>query len=161
MNKITTCLWYDNRAEEAVNFYASILKNVKIGKLSRYDEEGAKVSGQKAGTVLTVPFSIDGQKFVALNGGPIFKFTPAISFQINCKDQAEVDYLWEKLSEGGGKSQCGWITDKFGVSWQIVPLALGKLLADKDPVKSRRVMDAMLKMTKIDIAGLIKAYKNK
>jgi predicted 3-demethylubiquinone-9 3-methyltransferase (glyoxalase superfamily) len=159
MQKITPCLWYDNQAEEAVKFYASVMKNVKTGKVARYDAESAKVSGRPEGSVLTVEFSIDGQEFLAMNGGPLFKFTPAVSFIINCKDQEETDFLWEKLSEGGAKSQCGWLTDKFGVSWQIVPVTLNKYIAGNDPEGSKRAMEAMLKMTRIVIADLEKAYK--
>jgi predicted 3-demethylubiquinone-9 3-methyltransferase (glyoxalase superfamily) len=158
MQKITPFLWYDGRAEEAANFYASIFKNSKIGKVARYGEEGARVSGMPKGTVMTVAFELEGQEFVALNGGPQFTFTPAISFVVNCKTQEEVDELWEKLSEGGQKNRCGWLQDKFGVSWQIVPTALGEMLQDKDAEKSSRVMKAMLQMDKLDIGGLKQAY---
>jgi predicted 3-demethylubiquinone-9 3-methyltransferase (glyoxalase superfamily) len=157
MQKITPFLWFDANAEEAVNFYVSIFKRSKIGTILRYGE-GSR--GPK-GAVMTITFQIEGQEFMALNGGPTYKFTPAISFMVNCETQEEVDELWEKLSAGGGKVQCGWVTDKFGVSWQIVPTALGKLLADKDLVKSKRVMEAMLKMTKLDIAKLKEAYEQK
>ncbi len=160
MQKITPFLWFDNQAEEAVNFYVSIFKNSKIGSVSRYGDEGTEVSGKPKGTVMSVTFQLDGQEFTALNGGPQFSFTPAISFFVNCKTQEEVDELWEKLSEGGEKVQCGWLKDKYGISWQIVPTILGKLLKDKDPEKSKRVMTVMLKMTKLDIDALKKAYNN-
>ncbi len=159
MQKITPFLWFDGRAEEAANFYTSIFKNSRIGKVARYGEEGAKASGRSKGTVMTVVFQIEGQEFVALNGGPQFTFTPAISFVVNCQTQAEVDELWEKLSEGGEKNRCGWLQDKFGISWQIVPTALGEMLQDKDAAKSSRVMKAMLQMDKIDIKGLRRAYE--
>jgi predicted 3-demethylubiquinone-9 3-methyltransferase (glyoxalase superfamily) len=153
MRGITPFLWFDGKAEEAAKFYTSIFKNSKIGSVSRYGDEGP---GPK-GTVMTVSFSLDGREFLALNGGPDFKFTPAISFVANCETQEEVDELWEKLSAGGQKVQCGWLTDRYGVSWQIVPTILGQLLADKDALKARRVMKAMLQMTKIDIRALKQA----
>ena len=155
MQKITPFLWFDNQAEEAVNFYTSIFKNSKIGSTSRYGEAGP---GQ-AGSVMVMEFEIEGQKYTALNGGPIFKFTPAISFFVNCTSQEEVDYYWEKLSQGGEKSQCGWLEDKYGISWQIVPTILGQLMSDPDAEKAGRVTRAMLKMTKIDIAALLQAYQ--
>lgn len=158
MQKITPCLWFDDQAEEAVKFYASIFKNSKIKSITRYSEDAAKVSGRPKGSVLTVAFKLAGQEFLALNGGPIFKFTEAVSFIVNCKTQAEVDRLWEKLSEGGEKGQCGWLKDKYGLSWQIIPSALGKLLQDKDAEKAKRVMKAMLQMDKIDIHRLKQAY---
>ncbi len=162
MQKITPCLWFDNRAEEAVNFYASVFKNVKIGKTTRYTEESAQVSGMPVGAVLTVEFDIDGQSFMALNGGPIFKFTEAISFMIDCKDQAEVDYYWNKLTSGGGEeSQCGWLKDKFGLSWQVVPTQMSEYMRGDDEVGSKRAMAAMLEMKKLDIATLKKAYEGK
>ena len=154
MQKITPFLWFDNKAEEAMNFYVSIFKNSKKGHVTRSGEGGP---GPK-GTVMSVTFQLDGQEFMALNGGPHFTFSPAISLFVNCKTQEEVDELWEKLSEGGGKHQCGWLHDKYGVSWQVVPTALGKLMSDPDPEKSKRVMTAMLKMTKMDIQGLQQAY---
>ena len=157
MQKITPFLWFDNQAEEAVKFYTSIFKNSRIGKTARYDEAGAKVSGQPAGSVMTIEFRLDGQKFVALNGGPVFKFTEAVSFVVNCKTQKEVDYYWKKLSTGGKEVQCGWLTDKYGLSWQIVPTVLGELLGDKNAAKSQRVMQAMLKMVKLDIKKLKQA----
>ena len=159
MQKITPCLWFDNQAEEAVNFYVSIFKNSKIGSVARYGEEGAKVSGRPKGTVMTVTFQLDGQEFMALNGGPMFKFTEAISFIVNCKTQQEVDELWEKLSKGGEEGPCGWLKDKYGVSWQIVPIVLGEMLQDKDPEKSERVMKVMLQMRKLDIKSLEQAYE--
>jgi predicted 3-demethylubiquinone-9 3-methyltransferase (glyoxalase superfamily) len=154
MPKITPFLWYDGQAEEAVNFYVSIFKNSKIVSMARYGEAGP---GPK-GSVMTAAFQLEGQDFVALNGGPQFKFTPAISFVVNCETQQEVDDLWEKLSAGGRKDWCGWLTDKYGVSWQIVPVILSKLLQDKDPEKSKGVMQAMLKMDKLDIGRLKEAY---
>ena len=155
MQKITPFLWFDNNAEEAANFYVSIFKNSKIGTIARYGDAGP---GPK-GTVMTVSFELEGQEFVALNGGPQFKFTEAISFVVNCKTQEEVDEFWEKLSAGGEKSRCGWLEDKFGLSWQVVPTILEELLQDKDPEKSQRVMGAMMQMDKIDIAGLQRAYE--
>jgi predicted 3-demethylubiquinone-9 3-methyltransferase (glyoxalase superfamily) len=157
VQKITPFLWFDGSAEEAMKFYASIFKNSKIGTVSRYGDAGP---GPK-GSVMSGTFELEGQKFMALNGGPMFKFTPAISFFVNCETQQEVDELWEKLSAGGEKSRCGWLKDKFGVSWQIIPSVLGELLGDKDPEKSKRVMQAMLQMDKIDIAGLKQAYAGK
>ena len=157
MQKITPCLWFDNQAEEAVKFYASIFKNSKDGRIARYGEAGAKVSGRPKGTVMTVTFQLEGQEFMALNGGPHFKFTEAISLLVNCKTQEEVDELWEKLSEGGEKGQCGWLKDKYGLSWQIVPTVLGEMLQDKDARKSERVMNALLKMNKIEIKALKQA----
>jgi predicted 3-demethylubiquinone-9 3-methyltransferase (glyoxalase superfamily) len=158
MNKITPFLWFDDNAEEAMNFYISIFRNSKIGNITRYGEEGAEASGRPKGTVMTASFELEGQEFMALNGGPTFKFTEAISFLVNCETQEEVDELWGKLSVDGKKGQCGWLKDKFGVSWQIVPTALGELLNDSDPVKSQRVMKAMLQMDKIDIKRLKLAY---
>src|SRR5213592_2991064 len=152
MQKITPFLWFDDQAEEAVKFYTSVFKNSKIGRILRYSEEAAKASGQPPGSVLTVEFEIEGQKFVALNGGPVFKFNESISFVVNCETQEEVDYFWKKLTaDGGQESQCGWLKDKFGVSWQIVPTILPELLSDKDAAKSQRVMQAMLEMVKLDI----------
>lgn len=159
--KISMCLWFDDQAEEAVNVYVSIFKNSRIGSVTRYDEEGAKVSGRPKGSVMTVEFELDGQAFVALNGGPLFKFTEAISLVVNCETQAEVDSFWKKLSTGGQEVQCGWLKDRFGLSWQIVPTVLPEMLRDKDPEKARRVMAAMLKMKKIDIAALQNAYEGR
>lgn len=158
MQKITPFLWFDSQAEEAANFYVSIFKNSKIGKIARYGEEGAKVSGRPAGTVMTVAFQLNGQEFLALNGGPQFKFTEAISFSVDCTTQEEVDVFWEKLSEGGEEGPCGWLKDKYGLSWQINPTILGEMLSDPDPERSNRVMKAMLQMTKIDIKTLQRAY---
>ena len=154
MPKITPFLWFDTQAEAAANFYVSIFKNSKVGKIARYGEAGP---GPK-GSVMTVAFELDGQTFIALNGGPQFKFTEAISFSVNCKTQEEVDKFWEQLSEGGEEGPCGWLKDKHGLSWQINPTVLGEMLNDPDPAKSKRVMQAMLKMKKIDIAALKKAY---
>jgi predicted 3-demethylubiquinone-9 3-methyltransferase (glyoxalase superfamily) len=159
LQKITPFLWFDNKAEEAANFYVSIFRNSKIGTITRYGEEGAKISGRPKGTVMVVAFQLDGQEIMALNGGPHFKFSEAISFLVNCETQQEVDELWEKLSEGGEEGRCGWLKDKYGLSWQIVPTVLGKMLQDKDAEKSERVMNAMLKMAKIDIKTLKQAYE--
>src|SRR6266566_1929307 len=161
MQKITPFLWFNDKAEEAVKFYTSIFKNSKIGKIARYDEAGEKVSGRPAGSVMTIEFQLEGQEFVALNGGPHFKFTEAISFVVNCETQEEVDYYWEKLSTGGKEVQCGWLKDKYGLSWQIVPTVLGELLSGKDNAKAQRVMQAMLKMVKLDIKKLKQAAKQK
>jgi predicted 3-demethylubiquinone-9 3-methyltransferase (glyoxalase superfamily) len=158
MQRITTCLWYDTQAEEAAQFYTSIFKNSKIKKTTRYDAASANVSGRPEGSVLTVVFELDGQEFIALNGGPIFKFTEAVSMIVNCQTQQEVDHYWSKLTAGGQEVQCGWLKDKFGLSWQVVPTALGEMLSDKDAAKSKRVMEAMLKMVKLDLVALKKAY---
>ena len=157
--KITPFLWFDNQAEEAVNFYASIFENSKIGSAARYDEEGSKAAGRPKGSVMTVAFQLAGQDFVALNGGPVFKFSEAVSFVVNCESQKEVDHFWEKLSAGGEEVQCGWLKDKFGLSWQVVPTVLSEMLQDKDAQKAKRVMAAMLKMKKIDIAELRRAHE--
>lgn len=154
MQKITPFLWFDGQAEEAANFYASIFKNGKILDVSRYGESGPGT----AGSVMTVRFSLDGQEFTALNGGPEFSFTPAISFYVDCDTQEEVDMFWEKLSEGGEKGQCGWLTDKYGVSWQIVPRVLIEMINDADAQKSQKVVEAMLQMTRLDIQRLKEAY---
>lgn len=154
MQKITPFLWFDNQAEEAMNFYVSVFKNSKVLSLRRYGDAGP---GPK-GTVMTATFQLDGQNFMALNGGPHFTFSPAISLYVNCETQEEVDDLWEKLSEGGKKERCGWLKDKFGLSWQIVPSILGEMLADKDPEKTKRVMQAIFQMDKIDINVLKRAY---
>lgn len=154
MQKITPFLWFDGRAEEAATFYTSLFNNSKIGKVTRYGE-GAPAP---KGTAMSVEFQLDGQEFIALNGGPMFKFSPAVSFFVKCETQPEIDHFWEKLSEGGSPQQCGWITDKFGVSWQIVPPVLGEMLGDEDPAKSKRVMEAMLRMVKLDIRKLKDAY---
>lgn len=162
LHKITPCLWFDGKAEEAAKFYTSIFPNSKILDTLKYGETGQEITGGKPGSVLTVTFEIEGQKFVALNGGPLFKFSEAISFIIDCKDQAEVDYFWEKLlADGGQESQCGWLKDKFGVSWQVTPEILDRYIADPDKEKSERVMAAMLKMVKIDVAAIQRAYDGK
>ena len=155
MQKITPFLWFDHQAEEAANFYVSVFKNSKILSVSRYGEGAPR----PAGTAMIINFQIDGQDFMALNGGPEFKFTEAVSFFVNCETQEEVDNYWEKLSAGGEKGQCGWLKDRYGLSWQIVPTALGELMSDPDPEKSRRVMEAMLKMSKIDINALKRAHE--
>lgn len=161
MQKISPCLWFDDNAEEAVKFYVSIFKNSKVGNVTRYGKEGYEIHKKKEGSVMTIDFEIGGQKFLALNGGPIFKFNEAISFQIYCDSQEEIDYYWEKLTEGGDKNAqvCGWLKDKFGVSWQVVPIAMIKMLQDKDSKKTERVMKAMLQMQKLDIDALTKAYQ--
>jgi predicted 3-demethylubiquinone-9 3-methyltransferase (glyoxalase superfamily) len=161
MQKITPCLWFDDNAEEAANYYVSIFKNSKVGDVTHYGKEGYEIHGREEGSVLTVEFEIEGQKFVALNGGPIFKFNEAISFQVHCETQQELDYYWDKLSEGGDEKaqQCGWLKDKYGVSWQIVPIDLIKMLKDKEKKKSERVMKVMLQMHKLDIDKLKRAYE--
>ena len=159
MQKITPCLWFDNQAEEAAKFYASIFKNSKIGNMTRYGEAGAKVSGRPKGSVMTVTFEIEGQEFVALNGGPHFTFSEAISFMVKCETQKDIDEMWEKLSQGGEKGQCGWLKDKYGLSWQIVSPVWDEMLRDKDVKKSERVMKAILQMTKPDIKTLKQAYE--
>lgn len=155
MQKITPFLWFNDQAEEAAKFYVSIFNNSKMGRIGRFGDAGP---GPK-GSVMSVTFQLADQEFMALNGGPLFTFTPAISFFVNCETQQEVDELWEKLSEGGKKERCGWLKDKFGLSWQIIPTALGKMLGDNDPKKSQRVMKAMMGMTKIEIKGLKRAYE--
>ena len=150
MQRITPCLWFDNQAEEAMKFYTSIFKNSKV----------LSTSPGPNGTIMTGTFELDGQEFMVLNAGPQFKFTEAISLFVNCETQEEVDYFWEKLTEGGEESRCGWLKDKYGLSWQIIPRALGEWMGDKDPVKAKRVVDAMLKMDKIDIATLKQAYEH-
>lgn len=162
MQKITPFLWFDNQAEEAAKFYTSVFKNSKIGRILRYDEASAKAAGRPAGSVLTVEFEIEGQKFTALNGGPQFKFNESVSFVVSCKTQEEVDYFWEKLTPGGGQeSECGWLKDKFGLSWQVTPTVLIDMLNDNDPKKAERVMKAMMQMQKIDIKKLNAAYAGK
>jgi len=158
MQRITPFLWFDHQAEEAATFYVSIFKNSRITSVARYDDEAAKASGRPKGSVMTVAFELDGQEFTALNGGPLFRFTEAISLVVHCGTQEEVDHFWEKLSAGGQQIQCGWLKDRFGVSWQVVPTVLGEMLQDKDPEKSKRVMTAMLKMTKIEIETLRQAF---
>jgi predicted 3-demethylubiquinone-9 3-methyltransferase (glyoxalase superfamily) len=154
MQRITPFLWFDDKAKEAMNFYTSVFKNSKIVSVTRYGEAGPGPTG----SVMSAVFQLDGQEFFALNGGPQFTFSPAVSFFVNCETQQEVDELWEKLSSGGEKQRCGWLKDKYGLSWQIIPSVLGQMLQDKDPRKSTRVMRAMLQMDKIDIDGLGRAY---
>ena len=154
MQQITPFLWFDNNAEEAMNFYVSVFKNSKVNRVTRYGDAGPG----PAGSVMTVEFELDGQQFVGLNGGPHFQFTEAVSFTVKCETQEEIDYYWDKLSEGGQKSRCGWLKDQFGLSWQVEPRILGDLMADEDPIKAKRVMEAMLKMDKIDIEPIKRAY---
>ena len=160
IQKITPCLWFDDQAEQAAKFYTGIFKNSKIKKISRYGKEGYEIHHRPEGSVMTVEFELDGQPFTALNGGPVFKFNEAVSFQVDCETQEEVDYYWVKLSEAGDEKaqQCGWLKDKYGLSWQIVPRVLVDMLNDPDEKKSQRVMAAMLKMKKIDIETLKRAY---
>ena len=159
MQKITPFLWFDHQAEEAAKFYTSVFKNSKVGKILRYDEAAAKASGRPVGSVLTIEFEIEGQQFTALNGGPQFKFNESVSFVVYCQTQDEVDYFWQKLTaDGGQESECGWLRDKFGLSWQVTPTVLIEMLHDKDPKKSGRVMNAMMQMQKIDISKLKAAY---
>jgi predicted 3-demethylubiquinone-9 3-methyltransferase (glyoxalase superfamily) len=160
MKKITPCLWFDHQAEEAAKFYVSIFKNSKLGNITRYGKAGAEVSGRPTGSVMTVTFEIEGQEFVALNGGPHFRFSEAISFMVKCKTQKEIDEIWEKLSQGGKEGQCGWLKDKYGLSWQIVSPVWDEMLRDKDVKKSERVMKAILQMSKPDIKTLKQAYEN-
>lgn len=163
MRKITPCLWFDRNAEEAAAFYTSIFKNSKIGSVSRYTEAGYEVHHMPAGTALTVEFDLDGQTFTALNAGPVFKFNEAVSFQVSCDSQQEVDYYWEKLSAGGDPKaqQCGWLKDKFGLSWQIVPRDVAEMMTDKDAKRSGRVMEALMQMKKIDIETLKQAHEGR
>ena len=156
--RITPCLWFDHQAEETAKFYVSIFKNSKIGKVARYGEAGAKVSGQPKGSVMTVTFRLDGQDFMALNGGPDHKFTEAISFFVDCKTQEEVDELWNKLTEDGEEGPCGWLKDKFGLSWQIVPRGMSEMMNDPDKAKSERAFQAMLEMKKLDVDTLRRAF---
>ncbi len=158
MQKFTPCLWFDDKAEEAVKFYTSIFKNSKIKAVTRYGEAGAAASGRPKGTVMTILFQLDGQEFLALNGGPHFTFSPAISLIVNCETQKEIDALWEKLSADKDAEQCGWLKDKYGVSWQVVPADVGKMIQDKDAEKADRVMRAILQMKKLDIKRLKNAY---
>jgi predicted 3-demethylubiquinone-9 3-methyltransferase (glyoxalase superfamily) len=162
MQKITPFLWFDDQAEEAVKFYPSVFKNSKGGRILRYGEEAAKASGRPTGSVMTIEFEIEGQKFVALNGGPQFKFNESVSFVVNCESQGEVDYFWDKLTaDGGEESACGWLKDKFGFSWQVTPTVLIDMLHDTDSKKAERVMKTMLQMQKIDIEKLKVAYRGK
>jgi predicted 3-demethylubiquinone-9 3-methyltransferase (glyoxalase superfamily) len=159
MKSITPFLWFDKDAEEAMNFYTSIFPNSKIKNVQRYGKEGEAVSGMPEGSIMTATFELNGQEFTAINGGPIYKFTEAVSFLVECDSQEEVDHFWNALTAGGEEVQCGWLKDKFGLSWQIIPSLLGKLMSDPDPVKSGRVMQAMLQMKKIDCAKLQAAYE--
>ena len=160
VRRIAPCLWFDNQAEEAAKFYTSIFKNSRIGRIARYGEVGHEIHGKKPGTVMTVEFELEGQPFTGLNGGPNFQFNEAISFQVMCETQEEVDYYWDKLSEGGAPKaqQCGWLKDKFGVSWQVVPEMVAELVADPDAENSQRAMQALFQMKKLDIAELKRAY---
>src|SRR5499427_3328529 len=157
--KIVPCLWFDTQAEEAANFYCSVFKNSRLGKVSRYPNAGQEIHRKPPGSVMVVEFEIDGQAFVALNGGPNFKFTEAISLQVHCDNQSEVDYFWTKLTQGGEEGPCGWLKDKYGLSWQVVPAAIPKMLTDPDSRKSERVMNAFLKMKKLDIDEIERAYE--
>jgi predicted 3-demethylubiquinone-9 3-methyltransferase (glyoxalase superfamily) len=157
MQKITPCLWFDSQAEEAAKFYVSLFKNSRIGNITRYGEAGSQASGQRKGSVMTVSFQLDGQDFTALNGGPHFKFNEAISLMINCDTQEEVDDLWERLSKGGEILECGWVKDKYGLAWQVVPKMFFELISAKEPTKAERAMQAMLKMKKLDIRELKRA----
>jgi len=156
--KIVPCLWFDDQAEDAANLYVSIFPNSRIGEISRYGKEGFEIHGRQAGSVMTVEFFLDGQRFVALNGGPQFKFGEAISFQIHCDDQKEIDHYWEKLAEGGEEGPCGWLKDRFGLSWQVVPKVLLDMVMSKDHAASQRVTKAFLQMKKFDIEALKRAY---
>jgi predicted 3-demethylubiquinone-9 3-methyltransferase (glyoxalase superfamily) len=160
IQKLAPCLWFDDQAEEAASFYAGIFKNSRIGRIARYGNAGHEVHGRAPGSVMIVAFELDGQSFTALNGGPVFKFNEAISFQVNCETQEEIDYFWDKLGKGGDEKarQCGWLKDKYGVSWQIVPTVLPELVGDPDSEKSERAMHAMLQMKKLDIEQLKRAY---
>jgi predicted 3-demethylubiquinone-9 3-methyltransferase (glyoxalase superfamily) len=158
MQKITPCLWFKDQAEEAMRFYVSVFKNSKVGRMTHYGEAGAKVSGRPKGSVMTATFEIEGQEFMALNGGPHFTLSEAVSFIVKCDTQKEIDTFWEKLSEGGEKGVCGWLKDKFGLSWQIVPTMLSEMMQDKDADKTNRVMEAVLQMKKLDVARLQEAY---
>lgn len=161
MKKITPCLWFDDQAEQAVEFYTSVFKDSKVGQVTRFGKEGFEIHGRPEGSVMAIEFDINGQTFTALNGGPIFKFSEAISMQVFCDTQEEVDYYWEKLSQHGDPAaqQCGWIKDQFGLSWQVVPTILGELMRSSDPGKAGRVMNAMLKMKKLDIEKLKQAFE--
>lgn len=161
MQKITPCLWFDDKAEEAAKFYVSIFKNSKLGQVTRYGNSGSQVSGRPKGSVMTVTFEIEGQEFVALNGGPLFKFTEAVSFMVKCETQAEIDEMWSKLSEGGEEGPCGWLKDKYGLSWQIVAPEWDQMLRDKDSEKSERVMAAILQMSKPDMQRVQQAYEGR
>jgi predicted 3-demethylubiquinone-9 3-methyltransferase (glyoxalase superfamily) len=163
MQKITTCLWFDGNAEEAVALYTSIFKSSKVKTVTRYGEAGKEIHGKPPGTVLTIAFELEGREFMALNGGPMFKFTEAISLCVNCETQEEIDYYWERLTQGGDPQaqQCGWLKDKYGLSWQIVPTALQQMVADPDPAKTERVMQALFPMKKLDLSALWRAYEGR
>ena len=161
VQRITPFLWFDSQAEEAAKFYVSIFKDSRIVGITRYDDEAAKAAGRPKGSVMTVAFELSGQEFTALNGGPLFKFTEAISLVVHCENQKEVDHFWEKLAAGGEEVQCGWLKDRFGLSWQVVPTVLVEMLQDKNPEKSKRAVAAMLKMKKLDIDALTKAYEGR
>jgi predicted 3-demethylubiquinone-9 3-methyltransferase (glyoxalase superfamily) len=156
--KITPCLWFDTQAEEAAKFYTAVFENSRINKISRYTEAGRDIHGKATGSVLTVEFELEGQAFTALNGGPHFKFNESVSFQVMCEGQAEVDYFWQKLSDGGQEGQCGWLKDKFGLSWQVVPQVLPQMLADADGAKRERAMSALMGMKKFDVEALRRAF---
>jgi predicted 3-demethylubiquinone-9 3-methyltransferase (glyoxalase superfamily) len=159
--RITPCLWFDDQAEEAARFYVAIFRKSRLGKVARYGKAGFEIHGRTEGSVMTVAFELDGQPFTALNGGPLFRFNEAISFQVNCDSQQEVDYFWDKLSQGGDEKaqQCGWLKDRFGVSWQVVPKGLAELVSEPDSERSQRAMNAMLHMRKIDMAAIRRAYE--
>ncbi len=161
MQRIAPCLWFDDQAEEAVNFYISVFRNSKLVSVTRYGEAGHEIHGKPAGSVMTVAFELDGQPFTALNGGPVFKFNEAISLQVNCETQQEVDHYWDRLSQGGDETaqQCGWLKDKYGVSWQVVPIALSEMIRDPQSAKAQRVTEVMLRMKKLDVEALERAYK--
>jgi len=161
MHKITPCLWFDDKAEDAAKFYVSIFKNSKLGQVIRYGDSGSQVSGRPKGSVMTVTFEIEGQEFVALNGGPLFKFTEAVSFMVKCESQQDIDEMWSKLSEGGKEGPCGWLKDKYGLSWQIVVPEWDQMLRDKDSEKSERVMTAILQMSKPDMQRVQQAYEGR
>lgn len=161
MQKITPCLWFDDKAEDAAKFYVSIFKNSKLGQVTRYGDSGSQISGKPKGSIMTVTFEIEGQEFVALNGGPLFKFTEAVSFMVKCESQQDIDEMWSKLSEGGEEGPCGWLKDKYGLSWQIVVPEWDKMLRDKDSEKSERVMAAILHMSKPDMQRVQQAYEGR
>ena len=161
LNKIVPCLWFDNEAEEAARFYTSIFKNSKVGAITRFGKAGYEIHKRPEGSVMTVSFTLDGHEFTALNGGPLFKFSEAISLEVRCKDQAEIDYFWDRLLQGGKEQQCGWLKDKFGLSWQVVPDDWVDVMAKASPVESERLMTAMLQMVKFDIAALKRAQAGK
>ena len=161
MSRFTTCLWFDDQAEDAAKFYTAVFKNSKIKAIARYGDSGARAAQRPKGSVMTVVFELDGQEYMGLNGGPMFRFSEAISIVVNCKSQEEIDEYWDKLSAGGEKSVCGWLKDKYGLSWQIVPTALGEMMKDKDAAKVERVMAALLQMTKLDIQELKDAFNGK